>query len=126
VYFTNSAQGIFGRLALTPDGKAAGTPAELLAHAPQNTYFDDFALRDGTAYVANLGVTNGVSHVGPDRNATMLATSSPESGITQVTSAAFGGAVKDRNVLYFVTAGKYIGSNLPAVGGQVFSLDVGC
>lgn len=129
LYFTNTNQGLYGRLAITPEGLAAGTPAEVVARGLDGSTFDDFALRrDGVAFLATgLGSLNGIERVTDAGEGRMVASwqyGSPV--ISQPVSAVFGQTLKERSTLYFATAGSYLGSNATSTGGQLFSLKVKC
>ncbi|KAJ4323281.1 hypothetical protein N0V84_004410 [Fusarium piperis] len=129
LYFTNTNQGLYGRLAITSDGLAVGTPAEVIARGLNGSTFDDFALRqDGVAFLATgLGNLNGIEKIAASGEGLMLASwdyGSPV--ISQPVSAVFGQTRKDQSTLYFATAGSYLGSNVASTGGQLFSLKVKC
>ncbi|RSM06702.1 hypothetical protein CEP52_005588 [Fusarium oligoseptatum] len=129
LYFTNTNQGVYGRLAITSEGLAVGTPAEVVARGLNGSTFDDFALRrDGVAFLATgLGGLNGIEKITADGQGQMVASweyGSPV--ISQPVSAVFGQTIKDRSTLYFATAGSYLGSNVTSTGGQLFSLKVRC
>ncbi|KAM0418789.1 hypothetical protein ACHAPT_012299 [Fusarium lateritium] len=129
LYFTNTDQRLYGRLAITHEGLAVGTPAEVIAHGLKGSTFDDFALRrDGVAFLATgLGELNGIEKVTAVGKGRMVASweyGSPV--ISQPVSAVFGQTKRDRATLYFATAGAYLGPNTTSSGGQLFSLDVGC
>lgn len=128
VYFTNSFQRLYGRLAITKDGLSAGKPAEIVAYPPDGATFDDFAIQgDGTAFVMTLGAVNGIDAIRANGNSTMVAQWPFEStNISQVTSAVVDTSAANRRVLYFATAGQYYGSNETISGGEVFSLALGC
>ena len=125
LYFKNTNQGLYGRLAITHEGLAVGTPAEVIAHGLNGSTYDDFALRhNGVGFLATgLGGLNGIEKVTTTGKGHMLA--SWEYGsltISQPVSAVFGQTKGDRDVLYFATAGEYLGPNSTSTGGQLFSL----
>ncbi|KAI8716095.1 hypothetical protein NCS52_00902400 [Fusarium sp. LHS14.1] len=129
LYFTNTNQGLYGRLAITSEGLAAGTPAEIIARGLNGSTFDDFTLRrDGVAFLATgLGSLNGIERITNEGEGQMLASWDYGSQtISQPVSAVFGQTVKDRDTLYFATAGSYLGSNATSTGGQLFFIKVKC
>jgi hypothetical protein len=127
LYFTNTNQQLYGRLAITAEGLAVGTPAEAIARGINGSTFDDFALRrDGVAFLATgLGGPNGIEEMTPEGEGRMVA--SWEYGsldISQPVSAGLGRTKEDKDTLYFATAGAYFGPNTTSTGGQLFSLNV--
>ncbi|KAL6399651.1 quinoprotein amine dehydrogenase beta chain-like protein [Ilyonectria robusta] len=129
LYFTNTNQGLYGRIAITHDGLAVGTPAEVIARGLNGSTFDDFALRrDGVAFLATgLGGPNGIEKITAAGKGRLVASweyGSPD--ISQPVSAVFGRTKRDQGILYFATAGSYLGPNPKSTGGQLFSLKVEC
>lgn len=139
LYFTNTNQALFGRIAIAPDGlTVAGARAEVLARGPKESTFDDFALApyNKAAFLATAGLgaaANGIEEVDTSRSSGGIRTRMVASwdygntAISQPVSAAFGPTRpgRDRGILYFATAGSYVDSNM-SVGGQLFALDVEC
>ena len=114
LFFSNSAQGTFGRVPISNNGSATGQ-VEIIARldVPQVEY-DDFDIDwAGTAWVAtHPNSLNEVSFEGAQRNFT-----GKDAGIElkQPTAARFGrGSKREENTLYVVTA-----------TGQVIALDTG-
>ena len=100
LYFTNSAQGIFGRVRIHPDGSAAGD-VEVLATRAQSTYmYDDFDIDlAGNAWITtHPGMIYEVTRDGVQTNVTGDA-----SAFVQPTSARFGRGSQSRT-LYVVDA----------------------
>lgn len=129
LYFTNTGLSIFGRLAITAEGLPVGSPAEIITHGINGSTYDDFALRgDGVGFLATgLGPVNGIEKVSDAGDVSMAA--SWEYGsqeISQAVSGVFGQTKSDQNILYFATAGEYLGSNATATGAQLFALDTRC
>ena len=129
LYFTNTGQCLYGRLAITTDGLPVGTPTELIARGIDGSTFNDFTLRgDGVGFLAtSLSALNGIEKVMETGDSDMV--TSWEFGskeFSQPVSAVFGQTRGDRSMLYFATAGQYLGSNTTATGGQLFSLNVKC
>ncbi|KAM5385374.1 hypothetical protein ACJZ2D_001015 [Fusarium nematophilum] len=127
LYFTNTNQRLYGRLAITREGLAVGTPAEVIARGIEGSTFDDFALRrDGVGFLATgLGGVNGIEGITDEGEGRMVASweyGSPD--ISQPVSAVFGRTRRDKGTLYFATAGAYNGPNMTYTGGQLFSLNV--
>jgi hypothetical protein len=137
LYFTNTNQALYGRIAITSNGLiVAGARAEVIARGLNGSTFDDFALapEKDAAFLAfaGLGVAgNGIEEVDTSSSGDGIRTRMVVSwdygspAISQPVSAAFGRTRADRNrgTLYFATAGSYVGSNT-SVGGQLFALDV--
>ena len=117
LYFTNSAQGTYGRVPITPDGSAAGD-VEILARvdAPLALYDDFDHDWEGNAWIATY--PNGLIEVttkGQQNNIT------EDDGITDLiapTSVKFRrGSKREGKVLYVVTSGS------DTAGGQVFAVN---
>ena len=114
LYFTNSAQRIFGKIPMNPDGTAAG-PGVIVAQA-QKTDFDDFAMNaQGEAFLVN-GPTDAVSTVQQNGVQTVIAGQAGTTEIGEPTAAQFGRTLLDNDVLYVTTAG---GLGAPIGGTQV-------
>lgn len=130
VYFTNTDQGLYGRLAITADGWAVGSPAEVIAHGIDGSTFDDFALgRHDTGYLATgLGGVTGIEKISSAAGKVEMVAEwdSGSPNISQPVSAVFGQTDADQGILYFATSGQYFQSGTPASGAQVFALDVRC
>uniref|UniRef100_A0A8H7K966 SMP-30/Gluconolactonase/LRE-like region domain-containing protein n=1 Tax=Bionectria ochroleuca TaxID=29856 RepID=A0A8H7K966_BIOOC len=128
VYFTNTDQRLYGRLAIDNEGLAVGKPAEVITTGINGSTFDDFALRsDHTGFLATGMGINGIEKV-TERGKTEIVASWEygSSEISQASSGVFGQTARDRGTLYFATAGSYLGSDIPATGAQVFTLKKGC
>lgn len=126
LFFTNSAQNIFAKIAIDPvDGTPVGPPATVVATAAPGTSFDDFALDFfGRAFVATAR-GNTVVEVKRDGRQVVLAGNLISTEIVEPTSVQFGRTVFDWGVLYVTTAG---GLGAPVdgterVGGQVVAVD---
>ncbi|KAF4637640.1 hypothetical protein G7Y89_g449 [Cudoniella acicularis] len=115
LYFTNSAQGIFGRVKINRGGEKVGE-IEVLANvsvATSGLYVDDFAIREGseegTAWIAThpsqvvkVSLKDGTQEV--IANASLL---------LNPTSAAFGrGSAGQEKTLYVTNGGEFSGSGL--------------
>ena len=122
LYFTNSAQRIFGKIAMNPDGTAAG-PGVIVAQA-QQTDFDDFAMNaQGEAFLVN-GPTDAVSTVQQNGVQTVIAGQAGSTEIGEPTAAQFGRTLLDNDVLYVTTAGglgEAIGGT-QVIGGQLVAV----
>lgn len=121
LYFTNLATSLFGRIAITADGTAAG-PIQTLTTA--TTYADDFAIAgDATSFV---GGDNTLWRVKPDGTVDVVVGGANETAIQGITSAQFGRTRNDRNVLYVATQGGMLflpeGSQIH--GGQLLAINV--
>ena len=115
LYFMNSAQKFYGRIAITSDGSAAGE-VQVLSRITNGIY-DDFAMTwSGNAWIAthpNLLVE--VTVEGKHRNIT---TGSPN--MEQPTSVVFGRSSKQQERTLYITA-----SGSKTVAGQLWSVDTG-
>jgi len=128
LYFANTGQGILGAIPIRADGRPAGE-AHVVASAQPDLEYDDFALKDGFAYMVT-GYGDSIERVRLDgkKRGRVIAGKDNDTTIAQPTSAAFGRTEKDREVLYVVTAG---GLAAPlgnvTVGAQVLAIDLkGC
>ncbi|KAL9024318.1 MAG: hypothetical protein Q9196_006605, partial [Gyalolechia fulgens] len=125
LYFTNTNLEILNRVALNPDGTAAG-PATSIA---SGLAVDDFALdAKGQAYLF-LNTKNQVAKVAvPGGAATVLAGSEADlSTIAGPAGGAFGRTLLDKTSLYVGSNGGiqgYSGGNF-TVGGRISRIDVG-
>ena len=113
MHFINSAQRIYGKVALNDDGSAAEEIA-VLQHAPEGVLaYDDLVIDwEGNAWVA--AHPNAVSEItlqGIDRNFT-----SKGKDIAQPTSVLWGNGSR-KKVLYVTCSGDQ------SVGGQLWALD---
>ena len=106
LYFTNSAQGIFGSIRIHPDGSAAGAVEVLATRAQPTQSYDDFDIDSaGTAWIATHagvrnapGIINEVTREGVQTNMTGEGNS-----FNQPTSARFGRGPQS-GTLYVVDA----------------------
>ena len=112
LYFSNSAQGTFGRVLISNNGSAIGQ-VEIIARVDaQQLKYDDFAIDwAGTAWVtAHPNSLNEISFEGAQRNFTGKVAGI---GLDQPASARFGrGSKQEEKTLYVVTS-----------TGQVIALD---
>ena len=114
LFFTNSNQRTLGRVAITPQGAAAGPPAEVVANLTAQEDVDDFALgRRGTVAFVATGPRNEIVRVGRGGETSVVASGSmfhfPTSVLLQT-------GRKGPDVLYVTTAGSLAGVS---GGGQV-------
>ncbi len=122
LYFTNSAQSLFAKIAIKPDGTPRGPPATVIA----STAADDFALDwRGDAFIATAG-GNTIVEVKKNGKQAIIAGDLNSTEIAEPTSARFGRTWQDRGTLYVTTAG---GLGVPIkgderVGGQLVAVDV--
>lgn len=123
LYFTNSFQGLFGRVAISSSGTATG-PYEVIAY---NGVGDDFAFDgEGNAYVAQ-DPGDALEQITPDGKVTVLAGNTNSTILEGDTSAAFGRTWRDETILYVTTDGGIAGlvAGTSVVGGKVLAVDVG-
>ncbi|ETS86905.1 hypothetical protein PFICI_00733 [Pestalotiopsis fici W106-1] len=120
LYFTNSAQGLFGRIPITRDGGKAGN-ATILSTLPSSTgdTYDDFAIISQCervyAYIATHG--NSIRKVGlDDPIETIYFGDGNSTTVEQPSSLAFS---RDRKMMYVVTNGFLTG---PDQGGQIVEI----
>jgi len=125
LYFTNSAQNIFGKVELKADGTAAG-PAVIVTHSLPGDSYDDFAFdHKGDAFLATAS-GNSVAELMPNGKQEIIAGNINSTEIAEPTSAQFGRTRRDKGTLYVTTAG---GLAVPVngnevVGGQLVAVDV--
>jgi hypothetical protein len=101
VYFTNSAQGLFGRIPFSTQGTATGSPTVIKNNLSSNYTCDDFAIDStGNAYI--LGHPNQLTEITPS-GAQVLIEDNPD--FDQPSSAAFGRTSGLKCTLYVATAG---------------------
>ena len=105
LYFTNTAQGFFGKVSITEEGKASG-PISKIAENIAGDDYDDFAFdKYGNAFIANhpnaiIGITrSGQQYV--------------VANVTGPTSAVFAKDSRANGVLY-----------VPTIEGHVYAIDV--
>jgi hypothetical protein len=109
LYFTNSAQHIFGRMPLSKEAKPAG-PVEVVAQT--DVFLDDFVLdRDGGAYIATNS-NNTVIKVTKDANVDVVAGGPTNSDVAGSTSLAW--ACEEDGELYGATT-----------TGRIFKISLG-
>lgn len=113
--WTNSAQATYGVVYIDKYGSATGD-VQVIANAVEGTNFDDFALKEGTAYIATQ--PNAVYKVPYNGSVQLVAGGGDDMTIVSPTSAVFS---KDGCTLYVTTGG--MGGPMP-VSGQVFAIDV--
>lgn len=123
LYFTNSAQGIFGRVEIDIYGNKIGAVeiiANITASATTGAHYDDFALdRHGKAWIATH--PEYVVEVDLDGAQNVI---SNETLLLNPTSAAFGrGTREEEKILYVTNGGAFVGDDLVDEG--VVAVDVG-
>ncbi|CZR56290.1 uncharacterized protein PAC_06178 [Phialocephala subalpina] len=112
LYFTNSAYGIFGRVAIDSYGNKLSS-VEVIANITNSdttgAHYDDFALdKEGNAWIATH--PEYVVKVAPDGEQSLI---SNETLLLNPTSAAFGrGSKKERKMLYVTNGGLFAGNDL--------------
>lgn len=121
LYFVNSAQRLYGRIAVDKAGVFSGEP-EILAHSlPSVQAWDDLAMDwEGNGWLAtHANAVTEVTASGKQRNFTAPADAPP--GILHPTSLIFGrGSKSFEKTLFVVTGG---GTNDGPTPGQVFAVD---
>lgn len=128
LFFTNSAQNIFAKIAIDPlNGTPVGSPATIVATAAPGTSFDDFALDVfGRAFLATAA-GNTVVEVKKNGRQLVLAGDLNSTQIAEPTGVRFGRTGADRGVLYVSTAGGLAApvDGTERMGGQVVAVDTG-
>ena len=100
-YFTNSAQGIFGKIPFSSQGTPVGNPTVITHTLSPNLTYDDFAFdSSGNAYVTNH--PHGLTKITQAGTQILIENST---AFDQPTSAAFGTTSGLTRTLYVVTAG---------------------
>lgn len=118
VHFVNSAQKLYGRIAIDKTGSATAEPEIIARAAPGAFAWDDLALNwQGTAWIAtHVNAVTEVTLAGKQRNVTGT---DDRTEIKHPTSLIFGrGSQAAEKMLYVVTSGS--GKDQP---GQVMSVD---
>ncbi|KAH8586850.1 hypothetical protein B0O99DRAFT_602172 [Bisporella sp. PMI_857] len=117
LYFTNSAQGIFGRVPINSQGEKTGA-VEVLSNVPAGIIYDDFALNAGEGWIASH--PNEVVQVKTDGSQSVVTNTTL---LLNPTSAQFGrGSVKESKTLYVTNGGWFAGNDL--VNGSVVAVDL--
>ena len=117
LYFTNSAQGTYGRVSITNDGNATGEVQILARVEVPAAIYDDFDIdRNGNAWITAhpnslLEVTSG----GDQRNITGNITD-----LLDPVSARFGRGFDREEILYVLTYGS---TSSATAGGQVIAVN---
>ncbi|KAF7975421.1 hypothetical protein HWV62_9537 [Athelia sp. TMB] len=113
LYFTSSTQGLFARVAIHPNGTAAGS-IEVVASL--GGFGDDFALdRAGDAYIGT-NPDDTLIKVTPAGEVTLIAGSINSTALAGATSTHFGRTAADESILYVTTSGRFT----DAAGEQTF------
>ena len=122
LFFTNSNQGLYGSIAITPQGRRAGPPARVLANTSNP---DDFDIApDGTAYIAAI-VDSEVRRLGPGGAGSVTVVAGgpgdpkldhPTSVVVRPASESYRG---QRTELYVTTAGAWAFLGGGSGGGQI-------
>lgn len=111
--FTNSALATYGVVYIDETGAATGG-INVIATAPNGTNFDDFSVKDGTAYIATQ--PNSVNKIPYDGTVETIAGGGDDQTLAGPTSTLVS---KDGCTLYVTTGGS--GGPEP-VSGQVFAI----
>ncbi|KAF7978229.1 hypothetical protein HWV62_1232 [Athelia sp. TMB] len=113
LYYTSSTQGLFARVAIHPNGTAAG-PIEVVASL--GGFGDDFALdRASDAYIGT-NPDDTLIKVTPAGKVTLVAGSINSTALAGATSTHFGRTAADKSILYVTTSGRFTN----AAGEQIF------
>ncbi|KAK8001700.1 hypothetical protein PG991_013922 [Apiospora marii] len=130
LYFANTGQDIFAKVAIDRATGAATGKAEVVASIMDaNTMqYDDFAIRGNDVYLVT-GSGNSIEQLcladGKPRGRVILAGNLNSTEIAEPTACAFGRTPADAHVLYVVTAGGLASpiNGTVTVGAQVLALD---
>ncbi|KAK3994475.1 hypothetical protein QBC44DRAFT_236251 [Cladorrhinum sp. PSN332] len=124
LYFTNSAQGLFGRVAIDRNGNKVGD-VEIISNSTGDVIYDDIALaldggnKKSSAWIAShpdyavqVNLATGSQRVVKDSRK-----------LLNPTSAAFGrGSAREKKTLYVTNGGEFVGWDL--VNNGVVALDL--
>ncbi|KAK8108963.1 hypothetical protein PG984_014764 [Apiospora sp. TS-2023a] len=126
LYFTNTLQGLFGRVPIRGRGAGAGTAAGDYAVVARNGRADDFAFdARGNAYVAQ-NFDNGLQLITPDGRVSVVAGAKNSTALESDAACAFGRTPRDRDTLYVVTSGG-LSETIPGTyreGGKIVAVHV--
>lgn len=130
LYFANTGQNVFARVAIDPATGAATDESELVASIldASTMEYDDFAIRGNDIYLVT-GAGNSVEKLcladGKPRGRIIVAGHLNSTEIAEPTACAFGRTAADAHVLYVVTAGGLATpiNGTVTVGAQVLALD---
>ncbi|KAL9068032.1 MAG: hypothetical protein Q9161_006477 [Pseudevernia consocians] len=116
LYFTNSAQGSYGRIPITDDGSAAGEVEILVGVGGPSADYDDFDIdREGNAWIATH--PNAVVEASTEGKLRNITRDGNITDLIQPVSVKFGrGSRQEEKILYVVTAGS------DTAGGQVIAV----
>jgi hypothetical protein len=119
LYFTNSAKGIYGRVAINEAGDRIGD-TEIISTISFAGNYDDFAIDgSGTTWIATH--PNNVVAVQADDGSQTVLTN--ETLLLNPTSSAFGkGSETQRHTLYVTNGGEFVGNDL--VNEGVVAIDL--
>ena len=116
LYFTNSAQGIFGRVPINKKGEKTGA-IEILATRPEGLVYDDIAIDGKKIWIATH--PSQAVRVNPDGSQTVI---QHDRLLLNPTSAAFGrGGKKERKTVYITNGGEFSGADL--INSGVVAID---
>ena len=121
LFFTNSAQGLFGQVQITNKGNASGKAQKITSPFNGNIY-DDFALdQEGNAWITNH--PSQITEVTyPGGKQLSIAGGMDSTQFVQPTSATFGrGSQVQQCTLYVVGAG--MATNTSTTSGQVVAIN---
>ncbi|KAK8120807.1 hypothetical protein PG999_004927 [Apiospora kogelbergensis] len=126
LYFTNTLQGLFGRVAIRVHGPGAGTAAGEYTVVARNGRADDFAFdARGNAYVAQ-NFDNGIQLITPRGEVSVIAGAKNSTVLESDAACAFGRTPRDRDTLYVVTSGG-LSETIPGTyreGGKIVAVHV--
>jgi len=116
LYFTNSAQEIYGRVPIDNEGSKIGA-VEVIANVPSGLVYDDFDIDDrGSTWIASH--PNEVVEVKPNGSQRIITNTTL---LLNPTNAVFGrGNLKQKRTLYVTNGGWFVGNDL--VNGSVVAV----
>ena len=116
LYFTNSAQEIYGRVPIDNEGSKIGA-VEAIANVPSGLVYDDFDIDDrGSTWIASH--PNEVVEVKPNGSQRIITNTTL---LLNPTNAVFGrGNLKQKRTLYVTNGGWFVGNDL--VNGSVVAV----
>lgn len=124
LYFTNSAQGLFGLITINANGTAAGS-VQIVANGPAGDAYDDFFINSsGNAFIATHPNLLIEVAAGGQQTTVVEAGNSPQLVQPSSVVLARGGTCVPLCTSFVVTGGSV--NSTTSIGGQVFQVSNAC
>lgn len=122
LYFTNTDQGILGKVPISTDGFPTGLPVNITTEVPAA---DDFAIDSSGNFWVAQNVANTFVRVSSDGTVQTIAGGTSSSDLIGPVAAVFGRGIHDRDTLYISTDGlSESNSGVPlTTNGKIVKID---